>query len=68
MTPERKITTFRLDDDLIEGLKIVHERDGVPPSEQARRAIRAWLEAKGAVKPQPTRASTRKRASGARPR
>ena len=46
----RKIATFRLDDDLLEGLKAVEERDGVPPSEQARRAIRTWLEAKGVLK------------------
>jgi metal-responsive CopG/Arc/MetJ family transcriptional regulator len=49
MAPARKIATFRLDDDLVEGLKAVHERDGVPPSEQVRRAVRAWLEQKGAV-------------------
>jgi len=45
----RKIVTFRLDDDLIKALKVVHERDGIQASEQARRALRAWLEAKGAL-------------------
>ena len=48
---ERKIVMFRLDGDLIEGLKIVRERDGILPSEQARRAVRAWLEAKGVMTP-----------------
>ena len=57
----RKIATFRLDDDLLEGMKLVQERDGVPPSEQARRAIRSWLETKGALKPDRKRAGTRKR-------
>jgi hypothetical protein len=61
MTPTRKIATFRLDDDLFEGLKAVEERDGVPPSEQARRAIRMWLEAKGVLKAERKRVVPRKR-------
>jgi len=61
MTPGRRIATFRLDDDLLKGLKAVHQRDGVPPSEQARRAIRAWLEAKGVVKAERKRVAARKR-------
>jgi len=61
MTPTRKIITFRLDDDLLEGLKAVQERDGVLPSEQARRAIRTWLEAKGVLKPGRKRGATRHR-------
>lgn len=47
MARERKVSTFRLDDDLLEGMRVVEERDGVLPSEQARRAIRMWLESKG---------------------
>jgi uncharacterized protein (DUF4415 family) len=58
-TPIRKIVTFRLDDDLIEALKVVHNRDGVQPSEQARRALRQWLEAKGALKTERKRAASR---------
>jgi hypothetical protein len=61
MTPTRKITTFRLDDALLEGLKVVRERDGIQPSEQARRAIRMWLEAKGVLKPERKRPATRQR-------
>lgn len=62
MTPSRKIGTFRLDDDLLEGLKAVEERDGIPPSEQARRALRMWLESKGVIKKaERKRAATRKR-------
>lgn len=61
MTPVRKIATFRLDDELLQGLQEVQERDGIPPSEQARRAIRMWLEAKGVLKTERKRAVTRKR-------
>ena len=43
----RKVATFRLDDDLREGLDAVWQRDGIVPSEQVRRAIRAWLHSKG---------------------
>ena len=43
---ERRVTTFRLDDDLISGLQEVWTRDGIQPSEQVRRAIRAWLSQK----------------------
>ena len=49
MTP-RRVSTFRIDDELIDGLREVWERDGVPPSEQVRRAIRTWLESKGVIK------------------
>lgn len=55
---QRKATAFRLDDDLFEGLQTVYERDGILPSEQVRRAVRAWLEAKGVITP--TTAKTRR--------
>jgi hypothetical protein len=61
MAVTRRIATFRLDDELLKGLRAVHDRDGIPPSEQARRAIRMWLEAKGVVKAERKRAVTRKR-------
>jgi hypothetical protein len=61
MTP-RKLSAFRLDEQLIDGLRNVWERDGIQPSEQVRRAVRAWLEAKGVIqKSDRKRASTRKR-------
>lgn len=31
------------------GLQVVYERDGILPSEQVRRAVRAWLESKGVI-------------------
>jgi hypothetical protein len=63
MTPVRKVAAFRLDDDLLAAMQTVWERDGVQPSEQVRRALRAWLESKGVkVKAAPRRAVTRQRA------
>jgi hypothetical protein len=58
----RKVTTFRLDEELLAGLRHIWERDGIQPSEQVRRAIRAWLDAKGMrTKTGRKRAATRKR-------
>jgi len=41
---------FWLDEDQREGLRVVKERDGVPESEQVRRAIAQWLESKGVMR------------------
>jgi len=60
MTP-RTSATYRLDDELLKGLEAVKERDGVPVSEQVRRAVRTWLEAKGVLKAERKRAVTRNR-------
>jgi Ribbon-helix-helix protein, copG family len=61
VTPLRP-TNFRLESELLEGLQQVRERDGIPVSEQVRRALRAWLEVKGVtVKTERKRAVTRKR-------
>ena len=49
MTPKR-VTTIRLDDEVFDGLQEIRERDGVPVSEQVRRALRLWLESKGVKK------------------
>lgn len=45
--PARIVTTFRIDPDLLAGLREVQERDGVLVSEQVRRAIKMWLAEKG---------------------
>jgi hypothetical protein len=34
---------FWIDRDLLDGLRVIRERDGINESEQIRRAIRAWL-------------------------
>jgi hypothetical protein len=60
ITPRRFIG-FRIDVELLDGLQAVWKRDGVAVSEQVRRAIRMWLDAKG-VK------TERKRGSGSRTR
>jgi uncharacterized protein (DUF4415 family) len=61
MTPVRKVTTFRVDGDVLEGMKALQERDGISFSEQIRRALRPWLEQKGVLKAERKRAVTRKR-------
>lgn len=43
MTP-RQVATFRLDDDLMWGLRVLSARDGTQVSEQVRRAIEAWVQ------------------------
>jgi hypothetical protein len=59
----KKQAAFRIDPPILEGLQTVKERDGVPISEQVRRALRAWLEAKGVdvEKSERQRAGTRRR-------
>jgi hypothetical protein len=61
MTPVRRVATFRIDDDLLEAMQLLHERDGIPQSEQIRRALRPWLEEKGVIKAERKRVSARKR-------
>jgi len=64
MPPRDKVITFRPDNDTFDAMASLRERDGVPFSEQIRRALRAWLESKGAVKRRArtgTSASARKR-------
>jgi antitoxin component of RelBE/YafQ-DinJ toxin-antitoxin module len=56
----RQFIGFRIDEELIAGMKAVAKRDGVPVSEQVRRAIRMWLEQKGVMKER-TRPASRKR-------
>jgi Arc/MetJ-type ribon-helix-helix transcriptional regulator len=61
MTPIRKVTTFRVDQELLDAMRQLQERDGILPSEQIRRALRPWLEQKGILKTERKRAATRKR-------
>jgi hypothetical protein len=51
-----------LETDLMAGLQAIKERDGIPVTEQVRRAIRAWLDEKGVtVKSDRKRGATRPR-------
>ena len=43
----RRRINFYIDEDLADGLKTIRERDGASDSEQIRRGIRLWLDAKG---------------------
>jgi hypothetical protein len=62
MTPKR-YAAFRIDEELLNGLQTVWERDGVAVAEQVRRAIADWLEKKGVkVKAVSRRAGTRRKA------
>ena len=57
MAPLRQ-TNFLLDDEVIDALKRIKERDGIPVAEQIRRALAAWIESKGApVRPKKTKRS-----------
>ena len=52
MSPsDKKMYALRLDQDLAALLKLVKERDGIPESEQIRRALKAWFKQKGVLKP-----------------
>lgn len=46
MSP-KKLAAFRLDQDVIDALAEIKERDGVPVTEQVTRALRAWIKSKG---------------------
>jgi hypothetical protein len=61
MTPRDRVVTFRPDPDLFAAMEALRTGIGVPYSEQIRRALRAWLESKGAIKADRKRAPTRKR-------
>jgi hypothetical protein len=60
MTP-RRITTFRIDEDALEAMRQIYERDGILVPEQVRRAIATWIDSKAVKKAERRRASTRKR-------
>jgi hypothetical protein len=69
MSP-KELTAFRVEADIMEGLRRVKHRDGVPLSVQVDRALRAWLEKKGVAlkkasttnRRAPTTATRRRRA------
>lgn len=57
-----KPTTFRLDTDIMDALAVIRDRDGVPVSEQVRRALKDWIDAKNVKrKTPPRRARTRRK-------
>jgi hypothetical protein len=66
MTP-KKFTALRLDEELLDGLREVWERDGVSVSEQIRRAVRAWLKSRGVVVVKPKKAERKRAVTRKRP-
>jgi hypothetical protein len=43
----KKPYTLKIDPELLEALREIKERDGIPESEQIRRGIQLWLDSKG---------------------
>jgi hypothetical protein len=59
----KKPYTLKIDPELLEALREIKERDGIPESEQIRRGIQMWLDSKGVStkrKPGSTRKLARK--------
>lgn len=50
MASSDKVVTFRPDGDILEAMESLKDRDGIPYSEQIRRALREWLHGKGVLK------------------
>jgi hypothetical protein len=61
MAPKTKILTFRPDEEAFAAMEALRERDGVPYSEQIRRALKVWLEQKAVYKPVHQSAGTRRK-------
>ena len=57
----RTASTFRIDDELMAALREVKERDGLPISEQVRRALMMWIESKNVSVKAPSRRSVKQR-------
>jgi hypothetical protein len=43
----KELTAFRIEPEIMDALRRVKDRDGVPLSVQVDRALRAWLDKKG---------------------
>ena len=68
MSP-KELTAFRVDPDVMDGLRRVKDRDGVPVSVQLDRALRAWLKKQRiSVKPAPSAREVRRPSSRRSPR
>ena len=67
MSP-KKLTAFRIEPTIMDAMRRLKDRDGMPLSVQVDRALRAWLEEKGVpvkgaskVSGRTTKAATRRR-------
>ena len=61
MAPDLKAVTFRLEKQLLDGLLEIKARDGIPVTEQVRRAIQAWLHERDPLRTDRKGAVSRKR-------
>jgi hypothetical protein len=59
MSP-KQLTAFRIEPEIMAGLRKVKERDGIPLSVQVHRALETWLKSKG-VSPKTNRQAHRGR-------
>lgn len=64
MSTQARLTGFRLSPELLDALQAIKERDGIPISEQVRRALAKWVEERAIAtgKAARKRAGTRKQA------
>ena len=62
MSP-KEFTAFRIDPEVLDALREIKEREGVPLATQVNFALREWLQKRGVVlkKPERKRGATRKR-------
>jgi hypothetical protein len=54
----KEMTAFRIEPEIMDGLRRVKDRDGIPFSVQVDRALRAWLTKKGVSVTKPKVASS----------
>jgi hypothetical protein len=47
MTQPKRPYTLKIDQDLLDALRAIKERDGINESEQIRRGVKLWLAQKG---------------------
>jgi hypothetical protein len=61
VTP-KQLTNFRLDAELLDALRLIKEREGLPIAVQVRKALETWVKKHGVkMKTQGKRAKTRNR-------
>jgi len=58
---ETEAVTFRLEQSLVDAMRELRERDGIPATEQVRRALREWLAQKGIEVEAPPKTARRRR-------
>jgi hypothetical protein len=62
MTMPKQLTAFMLDPEMLQALREIKRRDGIPMGEQVRRAVAVWVARRGrSAKAERKRAATRKR-------